>query len=107
MFSFPYAARSSCCRTGGSFQEVLSEPLQNAAGLIDQDFLGRIEATLDRHFDALAVAPMNDEGERCARRGCALDVVGFGAVERQCLPVGTRLELEWQHAHAHQVGTVN
>ena len=50
---------------------------------------------------------MHDQGQRCARRAGADDVVRFRAVEAQREPRGAGQELAGQHAHADQVGAVD
>jgi len=89
------------------FEEVLSEALQHATGLVDRHFFGGVEAAGHRHFDAFAVLAVDHQRQLGTRGALADHVVGFAAVDAQSLAVGARFELQRQHAHAHQVGAVN
>ncbi len=50
---------------------------------------------------------MNDQYQVSTRLALADDIKGFGAINLQRFPVNTRLELQWHHPHANQVGAVN
>ena len=50
---------------------------------------------------------MDDEGQVATRFAFADHVVGFRTVQLQGVAVGTRFELQRQHAHTDQVGAVD
>ncbi len=49
------------------FEKILGEALEDAAGLVDTEFFGGVEATLDRHFHRFAVLAMNHQRQGGAR----------------------------------------
>src|SRR5471030_1784490 len=72
------------------FKEVLSETLQHATGLIDRHFFGGVEAASYRHFDAFAVEAVDHQRQLRTRGAVADHVVGFAAVDGQCVAISAR-----------------
>src|SRR3546814_20382475 len=74
------------------------------------DFVGGIDAAKHRDLLRLAVRAVDGQGQLHARLEAARhagDIEGLLAGELQRMAAGALNELQWQHAHAHQVRAVD